>query len=118
MGYPKIKLISKRYYEKVFVNIYLTFYSELKDVSYNYRLQMGKPMIANKTPKISNSNPNLVKSMPFRLCNPLTRHIVVKNWCELVNSKGVPIMKLKHDWYIREPILLSTELLELLHEKY
>ena len=77
VGYPKTKMFLERCNKKDKVNVYLTSYSELKDVSYSYHLQMGKPMIENKMLKNLNYNPNLVKSMTISPSNPLTRHIIL-----------------------------------------
>ena len=117
-GYIKIKLFLERLNKKDKINVYLTFYSELKDVSYNYQLQMSKPMIENKMLKILYSYPNLVKSMTTRWYNPLTGHIIVKYWGEVINSGNGPIIILKHFWHNQEPAQPSEEKSKLLHEKY
>ena len=54
------------------VNLYFTFYSEKKDVTYNYYFKSPKPMMENQMLKILDANPLLNKSLGAYLeVNPL-----------------------------------------------
>ena len=45
------------------VDLYITFYSEKKDVTHNYYLKFPKPMIETKILQILDKNPLLIKSL-------------------------------------------------------
>ena len=94
------------------VNLYIMFYSEKEDVTYNYYLQCPKPMIENRLLKILDTNPLLIKSLGAYLDPyPLIVYIIYKYWgrIDIINNK-----KLVHDynWYESAPNHPSQELLE------
>ena len=97
------------------VNLYITFYSEKKDVTHNYYLKCPKPMIETHVLKILDVNPLLIKSLGryLELIPPLER-IIYKYWgrIDFINIKK----KLVFDriWYDINPKQPSRELLELM----
>ena len=97
------------------VNLYIMFYSEKEDVTYNYYLQCPKPMIENRLLKILDTNPVLIKSLGAYLDPyPLIVYILYKYWgrIDIINNKK----KLVHDykWYESAPKHPSQELLDSL----
>ena len=96
------------------VNLYITFYSEKKDVIHNYYLQCPKPMIENQMLKILDANPLLIKSLGAYLeLIQLLDYIIYKYWGWIdVNNKKELV--LDHNWNEPEPQQPSQELLELM----
>ena len=58
------------------VNLYIIFYSEKEDVTFNYYLQCPKPMIENRLLKILDTNPLLIKSIGAYL-DPYSKIVVI-----------------------------------------
>ena len=97
------------------VNLYITFYSEKEDVTYNYYLQCPKPIIENRLLKILDTNPLLIKSLGAYLDPyPLIVYIIYKYWgrIDIINKKK----KFVHDynWYESAPNHPSQDLLEFM----
>ena len=95
------------------VNLYVMFYSEKEDVTYNYYLQCPKPMIENRLLKILDTNPLLINSLGAYLDPyPLIVYIIYKYWgrIDIINNKK----KLVHgyNWYESAPNHPSKEILE------
>ena len=59
----RIVSLIEKYNKNNKVNLYITFYSEKKDVTHNYYLQCPNPMIENQMIKILDRNPLLIKSL-------------------------------------------------------
>ena len=97
------------------VNLYITFYSEKKDVSHNYYIQCPKPMIEYQMLKILDANPLLIKSLAAYLeLIPLLDRIIYKYWGRIVVNKKKKELVLDHNWYEYPPQQPSQELLELM----
>ena len=97
------------------VNLYITFYSEKKDVIHNHYLQCLKPLIENQMLKILDRNPMLIKSLGAYLeLIPLLEYIIYKYWgrIDVINKKKELV--LDRNWYEIEPQHPSQDLLELM----
>ena len=94
------------------VDLYITFYSEKKDVTHNYYLKFPKPMIETKMLQILDKNPLLIKSLGDYLDpSPLIDLVIFKYW-GYINNKN----KLVHDynWYESDPKYPSREVLDFM----
>ena len=95
------------------VNLYIMFYSEKEDVTFNYYLQCPKPMIENRLLEILDTNPLLIKSLRAYLDpNPIIFYIMNKYWGRIdINNNR---KKLVHDynWYESAPNHPSKKFLE------
>ena len=61
------------------INLYITFYSDKKDVTHNYYFKYPKPMIENLMLRFLDKNPLLNKSLGAYLDpNPLPDYIIYK----------------------------------------
>ena len=108
----KIDRMIDKYSKNNKVNLYITFYSEKEDLTYNHYLKFRKPMIETKMLQILDKNPLLIKSLGAYLDPiPLIKFIIYKYW-GYFNSKN----KLVHDynWYESDQKHPSQELLEFL----
>ena len=111
----RIESVIEKFNKNNKVNLYITFYSHKKDVTYNYYLQCPKPMIENRLLKILDTNPLLIKSLGAYLePNPLIDLIIFKYWgrINVINIKK----KLVHgyNWYESAPKYPSQKLLEIM----
>ena len=96
------------------VNLYITFYSEKKDVTRKYYLQCPKPMIENQMLKILDPNPLLIKLLGAYLeLIPLLDRIIYKCCArtDVLNKKKKIV--LDHNWCDFEPQQPSKKLSEL-----
>ena len=81
------------------VNLYITFFSEKRNVTHNYYLRCPKPMIENQMLKILNANPLLNKSLGSSLeLLPLIDHIIYKYWGRIDVLKKKKKLVLDHNW--------------------
>ena len=97
------------------VNLFITLYSETKDVTHNFYLQCPKPMIENRLLKILDANPLLFKSLGAYLeLNPLLDRIIYKYWgrLDVVNNKKNLV--LDRNWFEFQPQHPSQALLEFM----
>ena len=85
----RIDSIIENYNKNNKVNLYIMFYSEKEDVTYNYYLQGPKPMIENQLLKISDTNPLLIKSLGAYLDPiPLILYFINKYWGRIDTIKN------------------------------
>ena len=111
----RIDAIIEKFNKNNKVNLYITFYSEKKDVTHNYYLQCPKPMIENQMLKILDRNPLLIESLgAFLELIPLLEHIIYKYWGRIDVIKKKKEIVLDRNWYEIEPKHPSQELLELM----
>ena len=97
------------------VNLYITFYSEKKDVTQNYYSKCPKPMIENQILKILDANPVFIKSLGAYLeLNLLLDRIIYKNWGRIDIIINQKVLVLGHNWYEFKPQYPSQELLEFM----
>ena len=111
----RIDSIIEKFNKNNKVNLYITFYSEKKDVTHNYYFKCPKPMIENQILKILDANPLLIKSLGAYLeHNPLIDYIIYKYWgrFDVINNKKKLV--LDRNWYESQPQHPSQELLELM----
>ena len=97
------------------VNLYITFYSDKKDVTNYYYFKCPKPMIENKLLNFLDANPSLIKSLGTYLdTNPLTEYTIFNYWgrIDIINNKKKLVHN--HNWYEFEPHHPSQDLLELM----
>ena len=60
-------------------NLYITFYSEIKNLTHKYYLQCPKPLIENQKLKFLDANPSLIKPLGAYLeFIPLLDRIIYK----------------------------------------
>ena len=110
----RIDSMIEKYIKNNKVDLYITFYSEKKDVTHNYYLQCPKPMIENQMLKILDSNPSLNKSLgAYSEFIPLLDHVICKFWgrVDVIKKKK---LGLDHNWYEFEPQQPSQDFLELM----
>ena len=103
---------SNKYYK---VDLYITFYSEKKDVTHKYYLKCPKPMVEIEMLKILDANLLLIKSLGAYLDPiPLIEFILFKNWgrIDIINNKEK--LLLDRNWHEFAPQHPSRELLEVL----
>ena len=111
----RIDSVIEKFDKNIKVNLYIMFYSEKEDVTYNYYLRCPKPMIENRLLKFLDTNPLLIKSLGAYL-DPYPRIVYIINnyWgrIEIINRRK----KLVHDynWYDSDPNHPSQELLEFM----
>ena len=97
------------------VNLYIMFYSEKEDVTYNYYLQCPKPMIENRLLKILDTNPLLIKSLGAYLDpHPLILYIINKYWgrIDIINNKKKLVQD--YNWHESAPKHPSQEILHFM----
>ena len=86
----RVDSIIGKFNKKNKVNLYITFYSDKKDVTHNNYLKCPKPMIENQMLEILDANPLLIKSLGAYLeLNPLLECIIYKFWgrIDIINNK-------------------------------
>ena len=84
----KIGGMMDKYSKNNKVNLYITFYSEKKDLTHNYCLKFPKPMIETKMLKIFDKNPLLIKFLGAYLDPiPLKNLNIFKYW-GYINNKN------------------------------
>ena len=86
----RIDSVIEKFNENNKVNLYIMFYSEKEDLTYNYYLRCPKPMIEYRLLKISDANPILIKSLGAYLDPyPLIVYIIHKYWgrIDIINNK-------------------------------
>ena len=94
------------------VDLYITLYSEKKDVTHNYYLKFPKPMIETKMLQISDKNRLFIKSLGAYLdSNPLVDLVIFKYWGYIKNKDK---LVLDYNWYKSNPKHPSQELLDFL----
>ena len=94
------------------INLYITFYSEKKDLSHNYHLNFPKPMIDYNLLKILDKNPLLIKSLGAYICPiPQINLIIFKYW-GYINNKNQLVRD--HNWYEFDSKQPSQEILNLM----
>ena len=97
------------------VNLYILFYSEKEDVTYNFYLRCPKPMIEYQMLKILDANPLLIKSLGvYLLPIPLIDYLINKYWGRIDVIKKKKVIVRDHNWYESTPKQTSQELLELM----
>ena len=58
----RIDSVIEKFNKNIKVNLYIMFYSEKEDVTFNFYFQCPKPMIEIRLLKILDTNPLLIKS--------------------------------------------------------
>ena len=97
------------------INLYIMFYSEKEDVTYNYYLQCPKPMIENRLLKLLDTNPLLFKSLgPYLDPIPLICYFINKYWGRIDIINNNKKLVLDYNWYESAPKHPSQELLEFM----
>ena len=97
------------------VNLYITFYSEKRDLTQNHYLKFPKPAIETKILKILHANPKLVKSLGNYIdLSPLIEYILYNYWGRVAVINKKECVVLYRDWYKYEPHQPPQRLLELM----
>ena len=108
----KIDGMIDKYSKNNKVNLYITFYSEKEDLTYNYYLKFPKPMIETKMLKILDTNPLLIKSLGAYLKPyPLIKLIIFKHWGYINNNNE---LVRDYNWYESDPKQPSQKLLDFM----